>query len=191
MIVPFRIEHCVILPDPLRIQVYRLLEECGDEFVPPLSQRVSTRQSDLVSPSSQASEGVKSYFEEMVQQRFLLARSSGDGQLLAFLSYIPSYQLPCCILDKMSSYVSTICTTHTARGMGIARALYMALESFSESDVISLRTWSTNTAQMHLLGSLGYREIHKIPNDRGHGIDTLYYMKEVDCNVSYDDVESH
>lgn len=99
MIVPFHIEHYATLPDSSRMQVYRLLDECEDEFVPSLSQRVSTRQSDLVSSGSQASAGVRNYFEEMARQSFLLASSNGDGHLLAFLSYIPSYQLPYDILN--------------------------------------------------------------------------------------------
>lgn len=175
MTVSYHIEHYTVLPDAMRSQVYQLLEKCENEFMPPLSQRVSTRQSNLVDTDSSSATGIGSYFDEMAEQSFLLAVSDTDGRLLAFLSYIPSRQLPEEILDRESSYVSTICTAHEARGNGIARALYTALEE--TTDVITIRTWSTNMSQLHILNSMGYEELARIPNDRGQGIDTLYFIR--------------
>ena len=175
MTVSYHIEHYTVLPDAIRSQTYHLLEECEGEFVPPLSQRVSTRQSNLTDTDSISATGIESYFDEMAEQSFLLAVSETDGRLLAFLSYIPSRQLPEEILDRESSYVSTICTAHNVRGNGIARALYRELEELA--DVITIRTWSTNMSQLHILNKLGYEELARIPNDRGKGVDTLYFIK--------------
>jgi ribosomal protein S18 acetylase RimI-like enzyme len=163
----------------MRMQVYRLLEECGDEFVPALSQRESTVQSDWMIQHFRSSVGVKSYFESMSRQSFLLASSLEYSRLLAFLSYVPDYHIPYGVMDTKSLYVSTVCTAHAVRGLGIARSLYLALESLKGTETISIRTWSTNVAQVHLLGSLGYREIFRIPNDCGQGIDTIYFVKEI------------
>lgn len=177
MTVSYHIEHYTVLPDSIRSQVYSLLDECDNEFVPPLSHRVSTRQSNLKGASSSSAAGLRSYFDEMTRQSFLLAISNTDGRLLAFLSYIPRRQLPEEILDRESTYVSTICTAHDARSNGIARALYRELEELA--DTITIRTWSTNESQLHVLNILGYEELAKIPNDRGQGVDSLYFIKKL------------
>ena len=41
-----------------------------------------------------------------------------------------------------------------------------------------LRTWSTNRAQAHLMPELGFEEVLRLPNDRGCGVDTVYYRHE-------------
>ncbi len=40
---------------------------------------------------------------------------------------------------------------------------------------ISTRTWSTNKAQIHSLKKRGYKEQRVLVDDRGPGIDTIYY----------------
>ena len=45
-----------------------------------------------------------------------------------------------------------------------------------------LRTWSTNAAQMHLMGKLGYVERARLVDDRGEGVDTVYYVHEPNEN---------
>ncbi len=175
----FSVEYYPILPQHLRATVYRILDACESEFVPPLSMRASTHQDDLLGGHATPNSGVQSYFNEMVNQQFLLAFSEKDGSLLAFLSFIPDYHLPHNALNHASAYVSTICTKHEARGQGIARALYTELERVDGIKTITLRTWSTNESQLHALESLDYRILLRIPNDRGYGIDTIYFAKEL------------
>lgn len=114
----------------------------------------------------------------MATQAFLLALDDRE-ELVSFLSYIPSYQLPADTLSESTAYVSTICTSPEARGKGIAKALYLELERVVTDRPISLRTWSTNSAQVHLLQQLGYHEVLRLKDDRGEGIDTVYYVKEL------------
>ena len=42
-----------------------------------------------------------------------------------------------------------------------------------------IRTWSTNGVQRSLLERSGYRMVRCLADDRGPGIDTLYYLKEL------------
>lgn len=176
------VEHYKALPHEYRERVYELLYSCEGEFVPPLSQRHSTHQMALsglgdVTPTSY--DGIRDYFDEMATQAFLLSFWDEKREALAaFLSYVPGFVLPYELLDVPTAYVSTICTNRALRNRGIARELYTRLELEVDDAVISLRTWSTNKSQIHLLQSLGYRELLRIENDRGNGIDTVYFMKE-------------
>jgi RimJ/RimL family protein N-acetyltransferase len=40
------------------------------------------------------------------------------------------------------------------------------------------RTWSTNAAHIAILGKFGFSQIARIENDRGEGIDTVYFAKK-------------
>jgi len=156
-------------------EVRRLLESCGDEFVPPLSTRTSTHQTDLHGLEGQDTQP-GGYFSELGRQPFVLALS--EGRVVAFLSYIVGYPIECGGGCLLTTYVTTICADPEYRHRGIATALYRFLERRSSSGYLSVRTWSTNVAQMTLLRSLGYQELVRIHDDRGRGIDTVYYLKE-------------
>lgn len=155
-------------------EVRRLLESCGDEFVPPLSTRTSTHQSDLRGIGEQ---GIQpgGYFSELEQQPFVLALS--EGRVVAFLSYIVDYPVERGGERLLTTYVTTICADPEYRHRGIASALYRFLERRTSPGYLSVRTWSTNATQMALLRSLGYQELVRIHDDRGRGIDTVYYLK--------------
>ena len=156
-------------------EVRRLLESCGDEFVPPLSTRTSTHQTDLYGREGQGTQ-TGGYFFELEQQPFILALSG--ARVVAFLSYIVGYPVECGGGCLLTMYVTTICADPEYRHRGIATALYRFLERRSSSGYLSVRTWSTNVAHMTLLRSLGYQELVRIHDDGGRGIDTVYYLKE-------------
>lgn len=156
-------------------EVRCLLESCGDGFVPPLSTRTSTHQTDLRSIGEQGTQP-GGYFSELWRQPFVLALS--EGRVVAFLSYIVDYPVECGGGRLLTTYVTTICVDPGFRRRGIATALYRLLERRADSRCLSVRTWSTNVAQMTLLQALGYQELVRIHDDRGRGIDTVYYLKE-------------
>ena len=79
----------------------------------------------------------------------------------------------------VTTYVTTICVAPEWRQRGIATGLYRVLERCSSSRYFSVRTWSTNAAQVTLLQSLGYRELSRIRDDRSEGIDTIYFLKDL------------
>lgn len=153
--------------------VRALLAACDEEFVPPLSARHSTRQANL--DGSEFHDGVDAYFDEMRRQPIILAVAGSE--LLGFLSYIPGYELP--FLDGPSSYVSTVCVAPAHRRRGVASALYGLLEERVAPGTVSLRTWSTNVAQITALERRGYACVRRIADDRGAGIDTVYFAKRL------------
>lgn len=154
-------------------QVGELLSACADEFVPPLSQRYSTSQDDL--GSAPGGSFPDAYFNVMRDQSIICAF---EGEVLAgFLSYVEGYELAC--LGHPSTYVTTLCVAAAQRRRGVASALYRHLERVVGAGVVSLRTWSTNVAQTEALRRLGYRCVGRVVDDRGPGIDTVYFAKRV------------
>lgn len=171
-----------VLEHSMQGQVFDLLVRCDGDFVPPLSKRTSTHQMTFsagkpqnVTATSSPLSGPEEYFEELKMQRFILAVR--NGELVGFLSYIDNCRLP--YLQEPSAYVSTVCTHPAYRCQGIGGKLYAYLEETINPAVISLRTWSTNEAQMHLLRKRGYKVIQVVKDNRGPGIDSVYFAKKM------------
>lgn len=157
--------------------VYNLLLACDEEFCPPLSQRYSTHQAELSPHDAQTAQPVNGpllYFNEMKLQNFVLAKEG--GRLVGFLSYIADHRIP--YVDEPSAYISTVLVDPRDRGKGIGSSLYAYLESEQRPGLITLRTWSTNKSQIALLHKRGYEVIKVLENDRGDGIDTVYFAKK-------------
>ena len=68
------------------------------------------------------------------------------------------------------------------RGQGISEVMYAEAEKDIAAKFpgsrITLRTWSTNGAQEHILDKLGYSLVRRLKDDRGEGIDTVYFVKK-------------
>lgn len=173
-----------ILDEQEKREVYEILEECDQDFCPPLSYRSSTSQKQLTQVED-GKEGVRRYYEEILQQPTLLVKR--EGRTIGFMSYRIGYT--CKELEHYGKvgYLTTLCIRPSERGRRLAPLIYRAVESHIYSQypdlVITLRTWSTNKAQLHLMDELGYHCVARLENDRGEGIDTVYYAKEPDKKI--------
>jgi ribosomal protein S18 acetylase RimI-like enzyme len=81
-----------------------------------------------------------------------------------------------------SAYINFLATHPNCRNSGISRALCLQLEKeLSKSGVnrIYLCTWSGNPAAIRFYDSLGYHRYAVVLNDRGNGVDTIYYKKVI------------
>ncbi|NTW38779.1 MAG: GNAT family N-acetyltransferase [Cellulomonadaceae bacterium] len=150
----------------------------ADEFVPPLTVRRSTTQSDLVGLRAEAPEGVGRYFAQMLDQHTLLAPGP-DRALAAFCSFRVGHTPPVVADLGPCTYVSTIAVLPDHRRSGIARLLYGSLLALDgvRSRPVMLRTWSTNTGHLALLATLGFEVVSTLPDDRGTGVDTVYLAR--------------
>lgn len=161
-------------------QIWKLLTESDKEFVPPLSSRNSTQQSSF---DTSASEGTvpKEYFDNLLKQQFILAKDAET--VVGFLSFLPEKDLAALtgLTLPPVNYVSTIIVNKSFRGHGITRQMYHCLIENAGGFPIATRTWSTNFGHLHILQEEGFKLIHTITDDRGPGIDTVYYMRPADC----------
>lgn len=154
---------------------YKMLEAADNEFVPPLSFRSSSTQQNL-SGNTQNADGIQQYFTQLKGQR--LAAAFEKGQLIAFVSYKENYTCTEIPQDALPNiYISTLVVSPSARGKGVTKALYNKLFAEYEGVNIFTRTWSTNTAHIKILEGYGFSIIKVLENDRGNGIDTIYFKK--------------
>ncbi|MBQ6895033.1 MAG: GNAT family N-acetyltransferase [Clostridia bacterium] len=148
----------------------------GDkDFIPPLSSRSSTTQKDLT--SSQGSiDGLKSYFEEMKKQRFMVCL---DGEILVSFVYFKENFTNDKIFkeDLPNIYLSTLIMRPEYRGQKVTQTLYENLFNIYKDSGIFTRTWSTNAAHIRILSKFDFETIATVENDRGEGIDTIYFAK--------------
>ena len=160
--------------------IFDLLCACDKDFVPPLSQRESSWQKGF-SPRA-GEEKPYAYFEAMRTQRFTAARDE-TGKMVAFLTFRPRYT--CKELEHLgeNNYMTTACVYPEHRGHGLVTRLYDIVESGlpedMRTDYVTTRTWSTNAAQVHAFGKRGYEIVTVLKDDRGPGVDTIYYAKKV------------
>lgn len=163
------------LPSTYANDVWQLLFDADEEFVPPLSARNNTTQQSLQAGDS-SKDGPTDYFAQMQKQSFILALEA--GKVIGFLSFIPDHLLETGDHRVTCDYISTIVVSPACRNQGITRKMYEKLFSERKGRKYATRTWSENRAHLHLLEKIGFSLIHCIPSDRGPGIDTVYYMKE-------------
>ncbi len=152
--------------------IFQLLKDCDHEFVPPLSARNSTVQSDL-NVSGGGGEPIE-YFNIIKEQSFFTAEE--DGRIVAFMSFRRNYvseEIPPSMCPNI--YITTVIVSPEKRNRGITNKFYRAIfAKFGAVDIFT-RTWSQNGAHIRILSSLKFYEYVRKENDRGPGIDTVYY----------------
>lgn len=167
------------LDENLRQGIFELLTECDADFCPPLSARKSSTQKGLL--ESDGSGIPMDYFNTLLEQKFLLALE--DGKLTGFLTFREHYTCPELMPETDTIYMTTLCVSHSHRGAGISGRLFDLIERevapMLGCRVLTARTWSTNGAQMHILPRRGYCIRAVLPDDRGPGIDTVYFQKNI------------
>ncbi|MBO7149976.1 MAG: hypothetical protein J6V71_03675 [Clostridia bacterium] len=150
------------------------MKESDNDFVPPLSARSSTTQKNLLGGGS-SEQGLLSYCNEMLLQIVLGAFE--EDELIGFVSFKENYVndviLDC---DCPNIYLSTLILKKQARGKHLTQRMYDYLFNTLYADrSIFTRTWSTNGAHLRILEKFNFNLIKTIPNDRGSGIDTVYF----------------
>lgn len=163
-------------------QIWEILCQCDDEFYPRLSLRESSSQKNLTGTGAGTARPV-SYFREMIGQDFILAYGE-DRRVIGFMTFKRDYICEALEGFGVSLYVTTVCVRKELRGQGVMKALYRCMESEvperRNCRRISTRTWSLNHAQLHELAGRGYRQLALLKDDRGPGVDTVYFGIEVE-----------
>lgn len=156
--------------------VIEMLKGSDKDFVPPLSARTSTTQSDL-SATESSEQGLLSYYQEMNNQQILGAFD--EQGLIGFVSYRENYLSSEIGEDDLPNiYLSTLVLKPEARGKHVTYQMYDYLfNQLYPNHSIFTRTWSTNAAHIRILSKFDFIEFIRKPNDRGEGIDTVYFCK--------------
>ena len=160
--------------------ILKILDVCDRDFLPPLSHRMTTSDSHLAMTVAMP-DGPKAYFQGLKEQALLVYFD--EEEITGFMSFKHSYVQTELKRNIPSNHVTTVCLMPTARNKGICASFYGFMENGLPSNLqapfISTRTWSLNDAHLHLLEKLGFLLITTLKNDRGDGIDTVYYAKPV------------
>ena len=152
-------------------EIIQLLEESDNDFLPPLSRRGSPNDKAFLGENN-GSNGVLSYYTEMNRQPILAAFS--ENKIVGFVSFREDNRDG----ENSSIYVSTLVVAKAARGQGLTRGMYDYLSSTAFPEhAFRTRTWSTNAAHIKILSRFGFHETKRLENDRGAGIDTVYYER--------------
>ena len=171
-----RVEHHRDATD-YREAVRDLLALTDAEFHPPLSVRDGpTQTADLDGVRDSSVEG---YVDSMIDQQFLLVL---DGtELAGFQSFRTGYDADALGAHTPATYASTLVVHPDYRRDGHARRLYRRLltdPAGAGDPYVATRTWSTNEAHLSLLDELGFDRVATLEDDRGAGIDTVYYARD-------------
>ena len=158
--------------------VYRLLVMADREFIPPLSSRGSSTQSDL-SHAAAVESGARDYYGSMASQPVILALE--DGRCLGFMAFKIDYTCDQIGADTLPNLYASTCVVHPdARGRKLMEGFYREMiRLFPEADLFT-RTWHTNAPHLRVLEKLGFREIVRLKDHRGPGMDTVYFRRNKD-----------
>jgi aspartate/glutamate racemase/ribosomal protein S18 acetylase RimI-like enzyme len=159
-----------------------ILHEIDYEFIPPLSYRNSTTFSFGVNTSNY--NNPEYYLQNILKQEIIVCRKKTNNQIIGFMSYIPNHYIKYKNKSNiLCHYITTIGVTKGERGHGITNHFYRMIEEivnkYTINDFVATRTWSTNRTHINILIDLGYKNILTIKNDRGNGIHTVYFAKEI------------
>ncbi len=158
--------------------VYKILCACDQDFYPPLSARDSSVSTSFAVTNTTGS--LEAYFSEMRNQVLLIAREGSE--IVGFMSFRHSFQMQELGEWSPANYITTICVDPSQRGKGICSAFYdfmlNALPAEISSPVTATRTWSLNENHLRLLDKLNFTLVKELIDDRGPGVDTVYYARK-------------
>lgn len=170
-----RIIHTKGIPLQYSADVKTLLRLCDREFVPPLSSRDSTSQTNFQVEQQAPCEPVTYYNSLCGQENFLAIE---NHHVIGIMSYVRDYVSEVTVRSKPNVYISTLIVHPDHRRVGLANKLYAKMLKKHGNRYIFTRTWSTNGGHIRILSSLKFYEILRIENDRGPEIDTIYFRRE-------------
>lgn len=138
------------------MELNELLEMTDHEFCPPLSKKKPIH------------EHMTEYLEG---QESKIIISDDDKMISAILYYYTSDHL----------HVDGLVTHPEWRNLGLGQLLYEKVELMAKEQGykgVSLVTWSTNVAQLHILNKRGYQKRVQ-EGERCSGVSTVYLWKDV------------
>lgn len=166
-------------PTTHRAAVRRLLAAANDSFVPPLTapERAGmSRASGQPGPTD-----IEDYVDACVERPMIGALD--DGRLVGFASFEPMVDSEPLADYTPTNHLTVLVVDEAFRNQGIAtefyRYLFESLPAEHHQSAVSTKTWSTNKAHLAVLDALDFECVHRVSDDRGPGVDTVYYARRV------------
>ena len=160
-----------------RPAIRRLLADADDSFVPPLTGTERT------AVSRSADEGTATDLEGYVDRCVSrpMVGAFDDGDLVGFGSFEEISSADALEGYTPTHHVELLIVDERVRDRGIGTRLYRSLLDDLPPSVaqphVSTKTWSTNHAHIAILERLAFSCVERIPDDRGPGVDTVYYAR--------------
>ncbi|MBQ9984796.1 MAG: GNAT family N-acetyltransferase [Oscillospiraceae bacterium] len=165
-----------VLDEEQKKGIWELLKAYDREFIPPLSARNSAFKKIPSGILELNEEGPVVYFNEILNYKFVLALL--DRKIVGFMSYIPDHVVDVEGYESfVAEYASTAIVTPECRGHGAMQRFYQAIIDENPGKNVATRTWSGNAAHLHVLEKHGFELYATLKDDRGPGIDTVYYIR--------------
>lgn len=158
-------------------EIFSLLKAADDDFLPPLSQRCVDPVTNRNTFSDVPSDGnIRDYASAMARENILAIFE--DGALCGFVSFAENLENDV-ITEIPNIYIGTAVISEKLRGRGTLSHTYDYLFStlYPKHNLFT-RTWSTNVAHIRVLDKFGFERIKTLKDDRGDGIDTIYFGKK-------------
>lgn len=182
----FKFKFINNIKDPELIsQINNMCQKADKEFVPPLSSRNSTSQTQF--RVNQDCNDVSDYVEGLKKQHMIIAykKSAKSIEVCGFLSYKKNFSIKVRDGESMITpnvYITTIIVNPLYRGQGITTTFYNKLFYKFPGRHFYTRTWSTNSIHIDLLNRLKFYELDRIRGDRPRGenkepVDTVYFHR--------------
>lgn len=164
-----------------RHTIEQLVELCATEFVPPLGSWGRSSQAEGLEDEADSESSLSAYVEKLCSQQFVLAYDSDT--VVGYLSFRHGYATDQIKEYSPSNYAASMIVHPDYRRQGIARSMYQSLLEDLPSEFalpyVTTRTWAENDAHITLLKELGFSLVTRIPDDRGPGVDTVYYAQQI------------
>jgi ribosomal protein S18 acetylase RimI-like enzyme len=148
----------------------RFIELVDHEFYPPLSERgggISERlEKCLDTPEA----------NYLIARLYEIDHSDPVNGIIGMIGCTKNWK------DEDSAYVNFLASHPDYRKYGVSKALTRELELLMGKQGfkrIYVCTWSTNPTAMDFYEKLGYNAYSIVLNQRGNGVDTIYYKKKI------------
>lgn len=165
----------IIMVDELNEQqkkdIYELIKDSDNDFIPPLSARADTSHKFS---EKKENGSLDKFYEEIIKESFLLLMN--NGKVEGFFSFLKDHHLELKEQTVICDYITIIIINSKGRNKGYTKTMYNAFINQRKGRKIATRTWSLNHAHMHILDTLGFKLVQIDKDDRGVNIDSVYYL---------------
>lgn len=155
--------------------VLALLMMCDDDFYPSLSSRRINRTG-----SQDQKTNLQLYIRDKHDFGYILCLD--EERVIGFVNWEYEYQADGFHRYPKNAYFDTVLVHPAKRATAIPLFLYRQAENRLRDErirYIGTSTWSTHAMQIRFFERLGMKRFNQGNDDRGNGISSVHYIKEV------------